>query len=446
MTALGQHFENYIRRQKLFGPNDRLLLAVSGGLDSMVLAHLIRASGHTFAIAHCDFQLRQLASDQDSAFVQSYAKLNGISCYHKKFETQAYAKQQKLSTQLAARELRYDWFSELMKDKGFDYLLTAHHANDQLETMLYNLTKGTGVAGLRGIPVKIENIRRPLLFATREEIEQYAMQHNIEWREDSSNQDDKYRRNLIRHRVVPPLKEINPALERTLLNTSRRFDALEKLLLVECKRIKAKYMIKNLDNELLSLSWYEESKGGLAILTELLKGYGFNSNQCASISDAIDTQSSGKQFFSSQYVLGIDRESLIILPNDDQPIVDLVINEQDEELSTAVANFTFEKTETTDGWTKNRNEAYLDADKIEFPLKLRNWQQGDVFHPLGMKGKKKLSDFMIDEKIPVNLKSRVLVFESNQDIIWIAGHRIDDRFKITPKTKHVLIIKMTDHV
>lgn len=446
VSTLLQSFERFIKKERLFKPNDNLLVAVSGGVDSVVLVHLLKKAGYTPAIAHCNFQLRSEASDEDAVFVEKLGQSLKLKVHFKTFETKTYASTHQVSTQLAARNMRYTWFEELLSTNPYDYLLTAHHANDQTETMLYNLIKGTGIAGLRGIPLKTQQIVRPLLFAKREEIESYAQENNLVWREDTSNQEDKYSRNHIRLNVIPELKKINPGIEQTMLHNNKRFDALEKLLLRETAIIKKQHLTQSNDTYSLALDWYQESNGGLAVLIELLKPFGLNMDQCLSIDTAIRSESVGKQFFSTQFTVATDRNKLKIVPHKEEKSFIIKLDKYDRLVSTPYADFTFEFGPKPDSWPQDKTIAHLDADLIEYPLKIRNWEQGDSFYPLGMKGKKKLSDFMIDEKIPVNLKSRVMLFESGDDIVWLAGYRIDDRYKVTTKTKNVLIIKMTDHV
>lgn len=445
MNSLLHQVKRHITKNNLFQKEDKLLIALSGGIDSMVLTHLLFQLDYHIAVAHCNFQLRGLQSDADKDFVEAFAKMHKIPFYTKAFDTKVYADEQQVSTQLAARELRYSWFDEVMKHHNYDYLVTAHHANDQVETMLYNLTKGTGIAGLRGIPLKNDQIRRPLLSFTKEEIETYAHNHDLQWREDLSNQDDKYSRNRLRLNVIPELKQLNPGLEQTLVNNSRRFEALEKLLLHETSDIRSNYLSKQQDYFSLDLSWYDEKSGGLAILIELLKPFGFNIDQCFSIAEGI-AKTSGKQYFSPGFTLVMDRDMVQLTPKHETKEFSLIIDDSTNQIATPWADFSIERVSAHDEWPKDKHTACLDADLIQFPIKVRNWMQGDSFYPLGMKGKKKLSDFMIDEKIPVNLKSRVMLFESDHDIIWVAGYRIDNRYKITSNTKHLLIIKMTNHV
>ncbi|WP_422359806.1 tRNA lysidine(34) synthetase TilS [Reichenbachiella sp.] len=443
-TLLNQ-VKQHIKKNRLFGPDDNLLIALSGGLDSMVLTHLLFQLDYHIGVAHCNFQLRGQESDTDAEFVEAFAKMHKIPFYTKAFDTKKFAKDQQLSTQLAARELRYTWFDEVLRTQAYNYLVTAHHAGDQVETMLYNLTKGTGIAGLRGIPLKNDQIRRPLLSISKEDIEAYARTHELQWREDASNQDDKYSRNRLRLNVIPELKQLNPGLEQTLTNNSKRFEALEMLLVHQANEVRSQFLSKHQDTFSLKLSWFDQEAGGLAILIELLKPFGFNLDQCFSIAEGL-SDTSGKQYFSSDYSLVIDRENILITPKQEKKEYSAIIEDSDPLISTPWADFTIEFTPYQKDWPKDNHTACLDADLIQFPIKVRNWAQGDSFYPLGMKGKKKLSDFMIDEKIPVNLKSRVLLFESNHDIVWVAGYRIDNRYKVTPNTKRLLLIKMTNHV
>ncbi|SMD38161.1 tRNA(Ile)-lysidine synthase [Reichenbachiella faecimaris] len=444
MSTLLKSFERFIKKERLFVLEDSLLVAVSGGVDSVVLVHLLKSLGYDLTLAHCNFQLRGEESDLDASFVKSLGKSYDSEVLVEKFDTKGYATEHQVSTQMAARHLRYDWFEKLLTDHK--YLLTAHHANDHTETMLYNLTKGTGISGLRGIPLRNDKIRRPLLFTKREEIETYAKTNQLAWREDASNQEDKYSRNHLRLNVIPELKKINPSLEQTMLQNSLRFEALEKLLANEVSTIKHKHLTQSSHSFSLGLDWYDHSKGGLSILVELLKGFGFIFDQCLSIEEAIASQTVGKQFYSEKYVLATDRGKIQIVLRTSDESFSLEIDKEACSATTPYADFMIETRDKPKEWSKEATVACLDADCIQHPLKVRSWEQGDFFYPLGMTGKKKLSDFMIDEKIPVNLKSRVTLFESDGNIIWVAGYRIDDRYKVTPKTKRVLIIKMTHHV
>jgi tRNA(Ile)-lysidine synthase len=448
VRKLIDRFKSFIQKNKLFDRESNLLVAVSGGLDSIALINMLNEAGYNFSVAHCNFQLRGEDSNKDAVLVRDTSIELNKPYYSELFPTQSFAESNKLSIQVAARTLRYQWFNSLMVQNEFDYLLTAHHANDQVETVLYNLSKGTGIAGLRGIPLQREAIVRPLLFATREEIENYATSKKLVWREDVSNQSKKYSRNKIRLDVIPELKKINPNIEQTFLNNSTCFSAIEKLLKHQVNEIKNKYLTKAQESTMLSTSWYDEKKGGLALLIELLKPFGFNSFQSQSIGELLShaNKRSGKFFVALEYKLTIDRENLEITKNKDTEDFHHELQIDDRILSTPFARFELSINSKPNDWTSDKNTAFLDADLLEYPLTIRNWKQGDSFQPLGMTSKKKLSDFMIDEKIPLNLKERILLFQSKGEIIWIAGHRIDNRYKITPSTTKVLVIKRIENV
>lgn len=441
MQSLVQSTEAYIKKHAMIQPGQQLLVAVSGGVDSVALCHLLIQLEYRIAIAHCNFGLRGASSDKDQDFVERLAEKLGIKCFTRKFAVGDHMSNHGGSTQMAARSLRYDWFRELMEQEGYDLLATAHHANDQIETMVFNLTKGTSIAGLRGIKPKSNNTIRPLLFASKEEILAYASSAKLKWREDKSNQEDKYQRNKIRHHIIPVMTEINPGLIKTSLNNTSRFHALEKLLNHQIELIRNHHFSETTEGLNLDLSWCEEDSGGLAILEGLLKPYGINLEQCQCIMDGLG-QNSGLTFQSDTHLLTLDRSSAFIstikAPDNFRETIDI----RDNSKHIGGRLFTFELVTGRPEIDPNPNFAYLDAYKVNFPLVARNWQEGDRFQPLGMKGEKKVSDFMIDEKIPVNLKKRLVIFESQHDILWIAGHRISDRYKITSKTPSTLIIKM----
>ncbi|UXP30635.1 tRNA lysidine(34) synthetase TilS [Reichenbachiella agarivorans] len=445
MANLIEKFDAYITKHGLFSREDKLLATVSGGIDSIVLCHLLKGLGYNFSIAHCNFGLRGKESDLDQKLVEDLGSQLGVTVYVKKFETSEYAASQKISTQMAARDLRYAWFNELLANHELDLILTAHHANDLIETSIFNFSKGTGVAGLRGIQKKNGKLVRPLSFATKDDIIAYAQAQQLTWREDASNSCNKYHRNRIRHKIINQLKKINPSLESTYLHTQERLESLESLLTNTSKTIRNKYMVRKKNITTLNMTWFELEKGGLVILEDILRPYGFSLQQCQAIITSLYGLS-GKQFFSQYWTLVVDRKKLIITHDEDHPSINLSLDADQEALTILDHRYVFHIQDMPVEIIKSPEYAFLDADKIEFPIQVRNWQEGDRFVPLGMKSQKKLSDFMIDEKIPVNLKERLLIFESNQNIIWIAGKRIDDRFKITDQTKKVFIIKQERNV
>lgn len=434
-----EQFKRYISEKKLWdSSHHRLLLAISGGVDSMVLADLLKHVNVNFAFAHVNFGLRGEASDKDEELVKKVADAYGIPFYRYNPATTVYAQDKGISTQMAARELRYAWFEQLMKEEGYHYLLTAHHADDALETSLLNLSRGTGIKGITGIALKSDTIIRPLLFANKEEIVEYATSNGLEWREDASNASDKYVRNKIRHRVIPTLKKINPQVVTHFNLTTDRLEAAAYAFNEQVEKLKKEYVsqqgdVLHIDKQLLSLPQ------GLVFLQAILEPYGF---QYPALK-AHDFTNSGAVLSAETYVLLHDREALVLQTKQDfQPDFELLTIEKSQTaLSTVFGKITISHhQEKPFSIERDKQVALLDADLLQWPLTLRVWERGDRFRPLGMKGEKKVSDFMIDAKIPVNLKNRQLVLTSADQIVWLVGHRIDDRFKVSDKTNSLVRI------
>ncbi|AWK04878.1 tRNA lysidine(34) synthetase TilS [Flavobacterium crocinum] len=431
-------FQNHISSKFPFLAEKKLFLAVSGGLDSMVLLHLLHKLPYEIAVLHCNFQLRGLESFGDQEFIQDYCKQNNIPIFTTHFDTEAFAKDYKLSTQVAARELRYSWFYELLEEKNFDYILTAHHADDNLETFIINLTRGTGLEGLTGIPEQNDKIIRPLLPFSREDILNYANENNIQWREDSSNASNKYLRNKIRHDLVPILKEINPnflnAFEKTqsFLRESKEMVEDASIMIYQQVAKEAGEDIHFDLNQLKKLPNYQ------SYLYQWLNEFGFSAWN--DIYDLVEGQS-GKQVFSSAFRLLKNRETLILSPFSETSEKDeYQINENDKEvnfpLKISLCNVSH--------ITLDSNKAiFVDADKISFPLILRKWKEGDVFQPLGMNGKsKKVSKLFKDEKLSLIEKEKTWILCSNDQIVWVVGMRQDERFKINKTTNNILKIEL----
>jgi tRNA(Ile)-lysidine synthase len=430
-------FREFIIHKNLCRETDRILLAVSGGVDSLVMYDLFLKNGFELGLAHCNFGLRGDESDGDEEFVNKLAEEKGVTCYVEHFETEKIADEKRISTQMAARELRYEWFEEIRTREGYNYIATGHNFNDSVETMVFNLIKGTGLKGLTGISAKTGHVIRPLLFASREEIEAYASENSIAYRTDSSNASVKYHRNYIRHEILPEFRNVNPGFEITIRNTIERLSGIQRFVSSWLETEKASYMFVEgkdiyLKNDFFSLI------NEPALLYEVIGEYGFNYDQCESIISGLG-KATGKVFYSEGFTLNIDRDHVIVSPKE-QSEEHFEISKKDKLLITDRFNLTFEILEDTPVLSPDRHIAYLDLDKLHYPLVLRNWEKGDWFMPLGMKGKKKLSDFMIDKKIPLNLKKRIMVLLSKDSIAWVAGHRIDDRFKIDSKTRKILKI------
>jgi len=427
-------FLKHLEVLELQPDRDRLLLAISGGLDSMVMLHLFQSCGYSFSVAHVNFQLRGEESDGDEQFVKNWCAVRTIPFFVQRFETNNYAIERKLSIQMAARELRYQWFDELCKKEGYSYVATAHHLNDSLETVLINWVRGTGIEGMAGISAKIKNRVRPLLFASRHEIENFAADENIAWREDHSNSTDDYQRNFIRHQVIPVLKKINPSLEDTFIETVSKVRSELAILHRDIEEWKKQSWVKEGEITRIRKDGLVASEGA-ARLWHGLKPFGFGFAQCEDILRAMHGQS-GKFFLSGSHKLVIDRDFLVITPN--RILVEDVII-QSSQKSAILGSYEMRLNYTSDLNLPSNPEIFtLDADRLNFPLIWRKWQPGDYFFPLGMTHRKKISDFLIDSKVSVGEKDFVTVLESSGEIVCIVGYRLDNRYKLTAKTKSAL--------
>jgi tRNA(Ile)-lysidine synthase len=428
--------QQYIINKKLFSKENNLLLAISGGADSVCLFFALKELGYNVELAHCNFKLRGKESDEDEYFVKELANKYGVKFHVNSFETQKYASEQKISIQMAARDLRYKWFDELLAVNNLDFVITAHHKDDNVETFFINLIRGTGVNGLCGIKAKNKKIIRPLLEISRQEIERYLTKNKIKYRNDSSNSEVKYLRNKIRHQLMPLLKEMNPNIEQIITNEIFVLDGVSKVFQEQMTAIKERLLVQKEGIYKLNISELIELQHLEVILFEILKPFGFS--EVDQIIKAINSQS-GKQFFSDTYQLIIDREQIIIsaLENHQE---DIEIREIEIEIKNPL---TMKFAGSLDfSLNKNPNVAKLDFDKLSFPLKLRKWKNGDKFKPLGMRNFKKVSDFFIDEKYSILAKQKQWILCSEDDIVWIVGNRIDDRYKIETHTKKVYIAEL----
>lgn len=438
-------FVSYIKKENLFLPKHKLLVAVSGGADSMALCSLLKEAEFNFAVAHCNFTLRGAESDADATFVEGFCLKNKIKFFYNSFDTAAYAGKHKISTQMAARDLRYGWFEELIKKNKFDYLLTAHHLNDNIETFFINLLRGSGINGLKGIIPKSGKKIRPLLFAIRDEIEAYIHSKGILYREDSSNKEDKYLRNRIRHNLIPELKSLNPSFEQTFASEIEILQQVNQLVYVEAE--KKKKLLATVKKDLCKIDIEKLKKSGSPklFLYEIIKDYGFNSVQAANVFDGLDGLT-GKMFFSETHQLVKDRKHLLIRDKSEAEDDEVSIYKKTDKIKQPVqldiSYYKIKKGEDVK-IPALKNVAYLDADKLHFPMKITRWQQGDRFVPLGMWHSKKLSDFFVGEKMSLFDKDNQWILRNKEAIIWVIGRRIDDRFKVTATTKNVCIIELT---
>jgi tRNA(Ile)-lysidine synthase len=450
-----QRFQQYIQKQFHLHPNNtKLILAVSGGVDSIVSTDLVAKSGFDFIIAHCNFQLRGEESNRDEIFVRSLENKYGKQVLVKTFDTEKYAAENKISIQEAARKLRYGWFDQLIIDNGqlknennqqsifniqySTYLATAHHANDNIETLLINFFRGTGISGLHGIPSKQGKIIRPLLFAKREEILAYAKENNLQWVEDSSNASNKYTRNFFRLQIIPSIKEVYPNVEDNLLHNIERLKETEALYQEAIQQRLKKLCEQKGDEVHIPILKLQKNEPLNTIIWEIIKQYNFHATQVDEVKKLFDAEN-GSYIASSSNRIIKNRNWFIIAPIDTEQAQNILIEEADKKIKFESGILELKKLETTNYKLQtDNNVATLDAKEIKFPLLLRKWKQGDYFYPLGMKKKKKLSKFFIDQKLSKTEKEKVWVVEMNKKILWVIGYRIDERFKITSSTKEAL--------
>jgi len=444
MTML-EDFLTYIKENHLVREGDRILMALSGGIDSMVMADLFLKAGIDTGIAHCNFSLRGKEADLDEMLVKEFAGKNNIPFHTKRFDTKGYAARNGLSIQMAARNLRYAWFEEIMNEKVFDFTALAHNLNDNIETLLINLTRGTGITGLSGMKPSSGKIIRPLLFATRNEIETYCNNNNINYREDSSNIETKYTRNKIRHNVIPVLKDINPSVETTLNDTAIRLRGINDIVSFFINDIRRNILYEKDNNIIIDIKLLEPYLSNKTLIYEVLKPFGITDTTLKDLYNIIKGNTGSR----------IYTDSHMILKNRGELIFSRLVDEEKEffeiknmvELKNLPFVLSADLIKISSGYSipEDPVTACLDSSKVSFPLIIRRWKYGDYFYPLGMTQKKKLSDYFIDCKYSVIEKDRKLIMESAGHIVWVIGDRIDNRFRIKKQTREVLLIKVNNN-
>lgn len=435
-------FRNYISEENLFTAKESLLIAVSGGVDSIVLCELCHQCKFTFNIAHVNFQLRGVESDEDADFVRTIANKYQAPLFETSINASHYADEQNISIQVAARNLRYKWFEELIdpgRNLPFKRILTAHHADDNIETILMNLFKGSGINGLKGILPLNNNIARPLLFASKEEIVHFANEHQLQYREDSSNSSDKYTRNYFRNELIPGIEKVFPSVKQNLINNIARFRDINIIYNSSVQQIIKKLVAVVGDEVHIPVLKLMKTPGFKTILFEIINQYGFASSQLNEVIKLIQSQS-GKYVFSKEYRILKNRKWLIISKTKSIDSSIYTIERSNSEIQFSSGILTLQILGKTTEIIADNKLAQLNLAEIQFPLLLRKWKKGDYFYPLGMQKKKKLSRFFSDIKLSLNDKADVWVIESNKKIIWVIGHRIDNRFKVTATTKDLLQI------
>jgi len=430
-----KQLEEFVEKEGLFGPKENLLLAVSGGLDSAVLCELCQLAGYHFIIAHVNFQLRGAESDRDEAFVRDLGVRYGKEVLVKRFDTERYAAERKCSIQVAARELRYGWFEEV---RPGGVVVTAHHLDDNVETLLMNFFKGTGVAGLRAMLPRQGSVVRPLLFATREMLEQFAAQRQLTWVEDSSNASDKYTRNYVRHQLIPLLVSVYPGVTNHLGDNIERFRDIETLYRQAVELHKSKLLEQRGEEVHIPVLKLLRSRPLPTLVYEIIHPFGFSPQQVDMVI-ALLSSGSGKYVLSASHRILKDRNWLIISPLGNIPTDNVLITSPEDKVCYEGGELRLQLLPGA-GHSPEPSVAWLDASAIQFPLLLRKWRPGDYFYPLGMRKKKKLARFFIDSKLSLVQKEKVWVLEMNKKIIWVVGMRIDDRFRLNEHTGEALKI------
>ena len=434
LNELKQHIDINLS----FLKGSKILLAISGGIDSIVLTHLCHKLELSFSLAHCNFNLRGKESDADEDFVLQLAEDLDLEVFIESFDTEKYAQDNKRSIQMAARELRYSWFEELAAQLKFDFILTAHHADDNLETFLINFTRGTGLEGLTGIPEVNGKFVRPLLPFSSDDIENYATENHVKWRDDSSNKSVKYLRNKLRHEVIPILKEINPSLLESFQNTINNLNGTSEIV-ADSVDVFLNKTIDSIDKNIVKykISEFKKLNNPKPYLHETLKEYGFT--QWDDILNLLDAET-GKQVFSTSHRLIKNREHLLLSKIQLNNCEEILISEEENEVKTPFGVLFFDEANALFG--RRKNAINVDREALKFPLKLRKWQEGDVFYPLGMTGKKKLSKYFKDEKMSLLDKENTWLLCSEKEIVWVINWRADNRFRVTENTKHILKIEL----
>jgi tRNA(Ile)-lysidine synthase len=450
-------FQQYIKQQHLFQQKDKLLLAVSGGVDSVVLCELCKQAGYDFAIAHCNFQLRGEESERDEQFVRALAEKYEVAFYSKTFDTKTVSQKEKKSIEETARDLRYNWFNELIGNTQLaksnevpavncplpvaNWLLTAHHANDNIETVLMNFFRGTGIKGLHGILSKQNKIIRPLLFAIKKELLEFADENKLQFVTDYTNAENDFTRNYFRNELIPSIQKVFPEVEENILKNIGRLGEAEQLYNQAIALHKSKLLEQKANEIHIPVLKLQKVQPLATIIYEIIREYNFTAHQTEEVIALLESES-GKYVQSPSHRIIKNRKWLIISLNQTEEAQHILIETNDKKIIFSEGKLQIEKHSTFD-INHSPLTAQLDAAEIKFPLLLRKWKQGDYFYPLGMQKKKKLSRFFIDQKLSLTQKEKVWVIESNKKILWVVGMRIDDRFKITGKTKEVLQISLS---
>ncbi len=439
-------FEKYVERHELFSHEDKILLTVSGGVDSMVMLSIFVRLGYNVEVAHCNFGLRGKESDEDTEMVVRECEKLGIVCHTKRFDTEGEMARTGDSMEMTARRLRYEWFYELCQTKGCTVIAVAHHANDSIETFFINLLRGTGLRGLTGINRQYGRVVRPLLYATRKDILEYAVQNHIPYREDSSNRSTKYLRNKIRLGLLPMLQEINPRFTALMRGNLYRLNDAQRFIDAAIDNIRKVAMHSENDIDTIEVGAIDAMYPRDFVIYELLNSsYGFKGDVVEELNKALKRGVTDRRFYSRDYVAYLDRGNILIAHIGEEDDCEVVVERDDMRSYCGNSVLYYEHTDidNVSEYHLPSDVALIDEAKLQYPLRLRRWREGDTFIPFGMAGRKKVGDYLTDQKVPVVERKRQFVLISGEDIVWVVGRRTDDRFRIGTNTENIL--KVTKH-
>lgn len=436
-------FEKYVERHELFSHEDKILLTVSGGVDSMVMLSIFVRLGYNVEVAHCNFCLRGKESDEDTEMVIRECEKLGIVCHTKRFDTEGEMARTGDSMEMTARRLRYEWFYELCQTEGCTVIAVAHHANDSIETFFINLLRGTGLRGLTGINRQYGRVVRPLLYATRKDILEYAVQNHIPYREDSSNRSTKYLRNKIRLGLLPLLQEINPKFTALMRGNLYRLNDAQIFIDAAIDNIREIALHSENGIDTIEVGAIDAMYPRDFIIYELLNSsYGFKGDVVEELNKALKRGVTDRRFYSRDYVAYLDRGNILVAPIEDEDDCEVII-ERDEMRSycgNSVLYYEHTDIDNVNEYRLPSDVALIDESKLQYPLRLRRWREGDTFIPFGMAGRKKVGDYLTDQKVPIVERKRQFVLVSGEEIVWVVGRRTDDRFRIGANTENILKI------
>ena len=439
--TLLQAFEKYVERHELFSHEDKILLTVSGGVDSMVMLSIFVRLGYNVVVAHCNFGLRGKESDEDTEMVVRECEKLGIVCHTKNFDTIGEMARTGDSMEMTARRLRYEWFYELCQTEGCSVIAVAHHANDSIETFFINLLRGTGLRGLTGINRQYGRVVRPLLYATRKDILEYAVHNHIPYREDSSNRSTKYLRNKIRLGLLPMLQEINPRFTALMRGNLYRLNDAQRFIDVTIDHIRESAVHSNNGIDTIEVGAIDAMYPRDFVIYELLNSsYGFKGDVVEELNKALKRGVTDRRFYSRDYVAYLDRGNILIARIEEEDDCEVIVERDDMRSYCGNSVLYYEHTDidNVSEYHLPSDVALIDEAKLQYPLRLRRWREGDTFIPFGMAGRKKVGDYLTDQKVPIVERKRQFVLVSGEDIVWVVGRRTDDRFRVGANTENIL--------